>query len=81
VATAHEDVLTVASEVSPWLRVPLALSPALSDGLLILVFLEKYSIYVDTHIYMITHPYKYIYIYTNFMSTSKNISRLDLEIH
>jgi hypothetical protein len=44
-------------------------------------FREIQYIYVDTHIYMITHPYKYIYIYTNFMSTSENISRLDLEIH
>jgi hypothetical protein len=30
---------------------------------------------------MITHFYKYIYIYTIFMITSKKLSRLDLEIH
>jgi hypothetical protein len=44
-------------------------------------FREIQYIYVDTHICMSTHPYKYIYIYTNFMSTSENLSRLDLEIY
>jgi hypothetical protein len=30
---------------------------------------------------MSTHPYKYVYTYLNYMSTSERLSWLDLEIH
>jgi hypothetical protein len=44
-------------------------------------FSEKYNININTYTRIITHLYKYIYVYSILMSTSKRSSRFDLNIH
>jgi hypothetical protein len=44
-------------------------------------FFKKHSTNVDTHTRTSTHPYKHTHVHLTLMSTSKRLSRLDLEIH
>jgi hypothetical protein len=45
------------------------------------LFFEKHSTNVDTHIRTITHPYKHTHAHPTPMSTTERLSRLDLEIY
>jgi hypothetical protein len=36
---------------------------------------------VDNHIYMNTHPYRYMHVHPTPMSTSERLDQVDLEIH
>jgi hypothetical protein len=44
-------------------------------------FFLRNSTNVDADTRMSTHPYEYTYVHSTPMSTSKRLSRFDLEIH